>query len=103
MTTNASHCNENLSLWCCLKNSIKIKGYLLQVTLTFCTNLVLTSVNGRISISPLLIYPKKQNRKQKTDAILKLLCIDLIPFIIALPGLFIFSEVKNKKKIRNQW
>ena len=80
-----------------------MKGYLLQVTLTFCTNLVLTSVNGRISISPLLIYPKKQNRKQKTDAILKLLCIDLIPFIITLPGLFIFSEVKNKKKIRNQW
>ena len=92
-----------LSLWCCLKNSIKIKDYLLQVTLTFCTNLVLTPVNGRISISPLLIYPKKQNRKQKTDAILKLLCINLITFIIALPGLFIFSEVKNKKKIRNQW
>ena len=42
-------------------------------------------------------------KKQKKERILKLKCFELIPYIVDLAILFIFSGVKNIKKIRHQW
>ena len=46
---------------------------------------------------------KYKKYPQKTDTVLKLESHKLIPYIVDLIGLFLFSGVNNKRKSRHHW
>ena len=46
---------------------------------------------------------KTNNKKQKTETVVKFQPRELIPYIADLTGLFTFSVVNNKRRGRHQW
>ena len=46
---------------------------------------------------------KTNNKKQKTETVVKFEPRELIPYIADLTSLFTFSVVNNKRRGRHQW